>query len=432
MGLKKRVLGFAIFCVCVISGFLSAADDSKITTYGDACSKELPAGWQHLANTKGEIGDFGNYTPLSFKLISEKYWWRNYYENADLKIRSGARDNFVPGNKDGAPKIYAINAYTFQDGIEGDVWLSNVNIQCRGKSPVDVRFYLNGKLLKKDELKHSRTPSYFNFKVGKVKKGDVLYFAGASANSKNACYRLYYTIEKFPEGTAPPAAVNIISPEITEMSPVLEADGRPKKSFMDAHKKHCAEGLKNKPRLILLGDSITARWSDEFLKGKGALAKYNPANFGVGGDWVQNVLWRVENGVFDKIKPEVVVLLIGTNNITHKFTAEEVASGYKAIIDLIHKKSPDTKVVMMGIFPRGRSIHNNPRYEIVKKTNVLVSAMADSEKLFYLDIGEKLVEPDGTITKQMMKDGLHIGRDGFVIWADALVPLLDKIMRTDK
>src|SRR5687768_6223587 len=66
--------------------------------------------------------------------------------------------------------------------------------------------------------------------------------------------------------------------------------------------------------LLFLGDSITDGWprSGEWSWLK--FAPYKPANFGIGGDRTEHLLWRITNGELDGIKPKVTVLMIGTNN----------------------------------------------------------------------------------------------------------------------
>src|SRR5579883_2199016 len=113
--------------------------------------------------------------------------------------------------------------------------------------------------------------------------------------------------------------------------------------------------------VLFLGDSITDAWGGEGHNPKAGGAKifekeYVPlkaANFGIGGDRTQHVLWRLQNGEMEGIQPKVVMLMIGTNNSNGKDnTSEEIADGVTAIVKEIHKHSPKTKVLLLGIFPR--------------------------------------------------------------------------------
>ena len=181
--------------------------------------------------------------------------------------------------------------------------------------------------------------------------------------------------------------------------------------------------------LVFLGDSITHGWEG---KGKEVWAKYygqrKAANFGIGGDRTEHVLWRMDNGNFDGLKPKLVVLMIGTNNTGHrKDKPEDTAAGVKAIITKLQTKCPGVKVLLLGIFPRGAKPDDAGRV-LNGKINELLKPMGDDKTVFYMDIGPKFLEADGTMTKDMMPDFLHPGQKGYQIWADAIDEKLSQLL----
>src|SRR5439155_4166309 len=112
--------------------------------------------------------------------------------------------------------------------------------------------------------------------------------------------------------------------------------------------------------VLFLGDSITDAWGGEG-HGRGATGSkifeeefvpLKTANFGIGGDRTEHVLWRLQHGELKGIQPNVVMLMIGTNN-TGSNSAEEIAAGITAIVKEIHQRSPTTKILLLGVFPRG-------------------------------------------------------------------------------
>jgi lysophospholipase L1-like esterase len=186
-------------------------------------------------------------------------------------------------------------------------------------------------------------------------------------------------------------------------------------------------------QLVFLGDSITHGWEG---KGKAVWAKdwapLKAANFGIGGDRTEHVLWRLENGNFDGLKPKAIVLMIGTNNTGHQgrpqkelngavyeCTAEQTAEGIKAILAQLQKKCPDAKILVLGIFPRGADKNDKFRQQN-EATNAIVKGFADGQKVFFLDVGAKFLEPDGTLSKTIMPDLLHPNEKGYQIWSDAI------------
>lgn len=180
--------------------------------------------------------------------------------------------------------------------------------------------------------------------------------------------------------------------------------------------------------LIFIGDSITQGWESN---GKKVWAKHygnrNAANLGISGDRTQHVLWRLDNGNLEGIKPKLAVIMIGTNNSNREDnTAEEIADGIKAIVAKLQMKLPETKVLLLAIFPRQPMPH--PQREKNAKASELASKVADGKRVHYLDIGPKFLAADGGIDKEIMYDFLHLTPKGYQIWADAIEPKVAELL----
>jgi lysophospholipase L1-like esterase len=207
------------------------------------------------------------------------------------------------------------------------------------------------------------------------------------------------------------------------------ADGTPSTNiqpgFKAAHENFLKRG-KEPIGILFLGDSITAGWGKAKPVWDEHYGKYQPANFGIGGDRTQHVLWRIAHGELDGIHPKVLVLMIGTNNIG--YPVEEIIKGDLKIVDEIHQKLPDTKLLLLGIFPRGEAA-NNPARAKIKTVNAALAKLEDGKKTRYLDIGDKFLDASGTLPKDIMPDFLHPNAAGYKIWADATQPLLDEMLK---
>ena len=161
-------------------------------------------------------------------------------------------------------------------------------------------------------------------------------------------------------------------------------------------------------------------------------AKRNAANFGISGDQTQHVLWRIDNGELDGISPKVVVLMIGTNNLTRYPTEVITVKADKLIVQRIHEKLPNTKVLLLGIFPRGADpkAHGTAFYRAkTKVVNAGLATLDDGDKTRYLDIGNKFLNDDGSLPRPIMPDFLHPSAAGYIIWADAMAPLLNNMLK---
>lgn len=209
-------------------------------------------------------------------------------------------------------------------------------------------------------------------------------------------------------------------PEHSAVKPVLKNK--------DRHEKFLEIAKKGNIDLLFLGDSITDAWGGEGHRGNAPGSKvftkeFEPlktANFGISGDRTQHVLWRLQNGELDGIKPKVVMLMIGTNNSNgNDNSAEEIADGITAIVKEVHKRSPETKVLVLGIFPRDEK--PTARRDKLKKVNAIVAKLDDGGKTVkFLDIGAKFTMEDGAISRDIMPDYLHLSEKGYQIWADSV------------
>jgi beta-glucosidase len=189
-----------------------------------------------------------------------------------------------------------------------------------------------------------------------------------------------------------------------------------------------ADAVKDsKAEVLFIGDSITQAWEGP---GKAVWDRfYGPRkgfNIGFSGDRTQHVLWRLDNSEAEGIQPKVAVMMIGTNNMGGN-TPEAIADGVKAIVAKLDTKLPNTKVLLLGIFPRSEKPSDAIR-EKVAATNDLIKPLADGKKVVYLDIGKSFLSEDGTLSKEIMPDFLHLTSKGYRIWADSIEPTLWDMM----
>ena len=191
---------------------------------------------------------------------------------------------------------------------------------------------------------------------------------------------------------------------------------------------------KGNVELLFLGDSITDGWRG---RGKAVWDQFyaprQAANFGIGGDRTQHVLWRIEHGELDGIKPKAIVLMIGTNNTGKESdgkprnTTPEIIEGVTAIVKTLRTKLPGSKILLLAIFPRGGK--DAPQRAQIAEINSAIAKLDDGRQVKYLDIGTKFLEPDGTLPKGIMPDLLHPNEKGYQIWADAIEPTLTGMLK---
>lgn len=200
--------------------------------------------------------------------------------------------------------------------------------------------------------------------------------------------------------------------------------------WMKKHEQFLERVKRGDAEVIFIGDSITQGWEGG---GKSIWRRwYEPRkaiNLGIGGDQTQHVLWRLDHGEVDGIHPKVAVVMIGTNN-TGRNTPEQIADGVKAIVEKLRSKLPKTKILLLAIFPRDQKPEGEKRRR-VKAANDIIAKLDDGKTVKYLDIGDRFIETDGTISKEIMPDYLHLTSKGYRIWADAIEPTLWEMTQTD-
>ena len=177
-----------------------------------------------------------------------------------------------------------------------------------------------------------------------------------------------------------------------------------------------------------IGDSITQFWERAGSNvWKQYYGKLKAINMGVSGDQTQHVLWRFEHGQLNGIKAKVAVVMIGTNNSkTNQFTEGQILEGVTAVVQQIRERQPNTKILLLAIFPRGETF-SEQRGKILQ-VNEALAKLDDESHIFYLDIGALFIEKGGSISKSVMPDYLHPNQRGYEIWAAAMEPKLEELL----
>ncbi|XP_070627210.1 platelet-activating factor acetylhydrolase IB subunit alpha1 isoform X3 [Bos indicus] len=163
----------------------------------------------------------------------------------------------------------------------------------------------------------------------------------------------------------------------------VQGDGR----WMSLHHRFVADSKDKEPEVVFIGDSLVQLmhqceiWRELF-------SPLHALNFGIGGDSTQHVLWRLENGELEHIRPK-------------------------------------------GLLPRGQ--HPNPLREKNRRVNELVrAALAGHPRAHFLDADPGFVHSDGTISHHDMYDYLHLSRLGYTPVCRALHSLLLRLLTQDQ
>jgi lysophospholipase L1-like esterase len=185
--------------------------------------------------------------------------------------------------------------------------------------------------------------------------------------------------------------------------------------------------------VYFVGDSIVRRWGaldyPEMLDNwRANFFGWNAANFGWGADRIENIVWRLEHGELDGVRPRIIVALAGTNNVGPEpggdAKIDDIVRGLRALVASCRRRAPDATLILTAIFPR-REVAVLPEIE---RINTQLAAMADGRRVRFLDINSRLADRDGRLFDGVTVDGLHPSVQGYQIWADALKPIFSELL----
>ena len=288
-------------------------------------------------------------------------------------------------------------------------------------TPEKLVWYLDGKVTREERNEHFHRPLHVTF--------DCEVFAGWFGVPDPEDLPAKFCIDYFRLWECPPPRNAALVPRTK-----IEPDGY---NWFERHEKILAYARQADPEIVFIGDSITHFWAGrDTIGGEFALprwkkhfGKYRTLNLGYGWDRTGNVLWRLDHGEMDGVKPKLVVVHIGGNNYskTKNYpgdTAEEVAEGVLAVVAKAHEKAPAAKVVVMGVFPFGEKPDAPHRVRALATNAMLAREVPKLGYATFLDLTSQQVGADGLYPKELARDHVHPTDKGYDLWAAALSPHL--------
>jgi len=233
--------------------------------------------------------------------------------------------------------------------------------------------------------------------------------------------------------TAAFLAAGVVCASELSTKPQPKPNGRIESRFKAANEKSFP--------IVFMGDSITHFWES---RGKTVYDKYFAGmeilNLATSGDRTENTIWVIDQVNWQKVDAKVIMLMIGTNNTGHRPLTpkveggpcekpEDTIEGIKVILEKLKEKSPNTKVLLLAIFPRAEKASDGQRVRN-NQVNAVLPTLCDGKRVFWFDINSKFLGADGaTMSREIMPDMLHPGEKGYVIWAEAVK---DKLVELSK
>lgn len=238
-----------------------------------------------------------------------------------------------------------------------------------------------------------------------------------------------YIVDKPEHDRRPGREANQHKPELWPLIPTAGHYGGD--AWLKLHEAHVQTVSSNKGPVdvLLVGDSITIQWNDSWSKHFGHL---KCVNIGIGGDKTQNVLWRLDHGGADGLRPKVIVLMIGNNNMffTPETGVEAAAKGIEMCVKNLVRRFPDSEIIVTDILPAHAP--GNRFYEDIKRTNEAFDSLKlhNLSKVHVLQLWKEFIGSDGSLRAGLFtSDNIHLTPQGYDLYAARLKPLLEQLSK---
>ncbi len=193
--------------------------------------------------------------------------------------------------------------------------------------------------------------------------------------------------------------------------------------------------LTNQPcRVCFIGDSLT-----EFWQSTGAaiwtaeIAPLKALNLGLAADRTEHILHRIQRLDFRRANPQLLVLLMGTNNLAMEppDSPEEVVRGISAAVQMLRTKLPQASILLLTLPPNGDD-PATPLRKRIQQTNTLLAQAPWPERVKLLPIHDIMVDAQGRWHPGYTLDGTHFSESAYAAFAQRLTPILNETLREKK
>lgn len=166
--------------------------------------------------------------------------------------------------------------------------------------------------------------------------------------------------------------------------------------------------------VVMFGDSLTARgeWH-EFFNG------VSLANRGIGGDTTVGMLSRIAPIL--AMKPKVVFIMAGVNDVAARRTAPEIVQAYQQIVNKFAEQGAEVVVQStLYVSRRTRLSHN----AVISDINAdMASFCSTSKHCKFIDLNASM-SPAGRLARSYTGDGVHLNGKGYMTWMKAIHPAI--------
>ena len=192
-----------------------------------------------------------------------------------------------------------------------------------------------------------------------------------------------------------------------------------RKLWSERRARWAERGEKDRNAVVLLGDSITQGWGEDF---SGWFPGLKIANRGISGDTSRGVLIRLKEDVL-ALEPKAVVLLIGTNDLEEQADPETIAANLKLILAALKEHDSKMPIVLCQVFPSSES-KKRPSSKIKKVNQLYADVVKGNAQVTLVETWPLFADAQGDAIPAEFPDLLHPNQAGYAKWAGGLRPVL--------
>lgn len=170
--------------------------------------------------------------------------------------------------------------------------------------------------------------------------------------------------------------------------------------------------------IVLLGDSITARWGTDNFPGEKVV------NCGIGSDHIGGwkyfgLLDRLDSSV-RALEPKQVFLMIGVNDMLENGPPmENMKAAYALLLDELQKAAPDAEIIVQSILPVRKEKFDYMENNIIE-LNKKIKRLAATRGMRYIDLHSEFEDENKDLKKELTNDGVHLTPEGYQLWLEIL------------
>ncbi len=216
-------------------------------------------------------------------------------------------------------------------------------------------------------------------------------------------------------------------PPIPQPSTLVAPVERTDPAGVSNHALFAAQARAGTDNVVFYGD----QFAYNFAYGAGSaawaqsIAPLGAQAFGLPGDTVANVLWRIENGELVG-SPKVAVVAVGINDLIDGVSVASTVGALESVATVLHARSPSTEIVLMGLLPASGPT-SAIRAEIAR-VNAALAAFAPADNTLFINPGPSLTDPSGEIFANFQANLVDLNPQGYATVANDLVPTISNIL----